>query len=615
MTLWVAALSPVWSAPNLALPDSHRSTFWTQFFQCSHVADAEKAFSQPSPNAQSAAGQLEGRMFTFWLAGRPQEAFDAGRELFARQWDADPQSAALTLHWLEAIVLDLLRPQDLTEALLPYANRLSGKPSFLQQRLLWHLGHQLLGRGQREKAIQLFDQMNAVENCWLLGPFENEGGQGFRTPGPVETHPLDEHARFPTISGEQGWWRPSRHPLDGMWPLRDLLPHEKEAYAYAVAFVQVKSPSRLYLQIGSPGPVAVWFGGTELLRLDFKSGEYFHQANTPAVSVQPGVYPLLLKVGENPEKGAWSIWASLQSADGTDRVENPFAFARDFPTSSALSHSPQVQSVGTVPESATDPRNILRPPGVDNTGLYPRFRLALLSHFESLHDQKTKWPATVLDEAREAAPDGILLPTVFGSVTDELNKKRAAFREALARDPNLAPARIGLVSSYVDTSLFLKAEEFVPHPDTDASVPPSVALTGLRWLWRVGRGHEAEVAAASLAKAYPENGSVRLRCLEDFSNHLSPETRQSLYEELAKSDLCLDRAALHRELFAAALRAEKLNEAEEHLREILSYEPFAAGEALQLAQALNASRQSERALKLLEESLAVVPQNPALVKE
>ncbi|MFH0794949.1 MAG: DUF3857 domain-containing protein, partial [bacterium] len=122
-------------------------------------------------------------------------------------------------------------------------------------------------------------------------------------------------------------------------------------------------------------------------------------------------------------------------------------------------------------------------------------------------------------------------------------------------------------------------------------------------------------AAASLAKAYPENGSVRLRCLEDFSNHLSPETRQSLYEDLAKSDLCLDRAALHRELFAAALRAEKLNEAEEHLREILSYDPFAAGETLQLAQALNASRQSERALKLLEGSLAVVPQNPALVKE
>jgi hypothetical protein len=182
-----------------------------------------------------------------------------------------------------------------------------------ERRILGDRHSQAVARRLRRGDWVDFLSPSGSPSEWLLiGPFDNQGGEGFGRSHPPEDSPL----RPCTVGGgaESPRWRNARVYSTGYVDLaRYFRPPD---YRLAYAFCNIVAPGQCEGRVlfGSDDGAKVWLNGELVYELDVVRGAVPDQEAIP-VRLREGANPVLLKVVNR--KGTWGFYFRVVGDDGS----------------------------------------------------------------------------------------------------------------------------------------------------------------------------------------------------------------------------------------------------------------------------------------------------------
>lgn len=329
----------------------------------------------------------------------------------------------------------------------------------------WQRARLLLAEGDRAGAEKLAGALGFVRDWWVIGPFDNEHGRGFKTAQPVEKQ-IDLAQRLPGKEREVGWRRVPVRDVLGHVDLDALLRPNDQAAAYAVAFVRSEAACDAAIRLGSDEAVRAWWNGREVLTRDVRRTLEVDQ-DVAAVRLAAGWNVLLLKVHD--QTGAWGFRVRLTAPDGGALSGVSWA-ADDEQAKAAIAAAPKAED----PQSpaAAGARAFL---DGATAGASKRardlFHLGFLHHERAYDSTADRRAENLLRQASEAEPSNAVYrfhyaeaaaPPIEMEVEKEENRQRQGREKALEMDPRYAVAYRAL-AKYHTTSLvnLERAEELL----------------------------------------------------------------------------------------------------------------------------------------------------------
>jgi len=180
----------------------------------------------------------------------------------------------------------------------------------------------MAGRGETARLGQLY---GTVPTWWVIGPFDNTEGKGFRTAYPPERR-LDRRATHRGKFGLVRWRQEHSGPAIGDVNLRSMVSRQPWVVAYAACYLECDQPRRLQIRLGSDDDVVVWVGAREVWRKEGERG-LTPDEDTVTISLPAGITPLLVKVCQR--QGAWGF--ALRLTDEAGQPARGVAFAERPP--------------------------------------------------------------------------------------------------------------------------------------------------------------------------------------------------------------------------------------------------------------------------------------------
>jgi len=171
------------------------------------------------------------------------------------------------------------------------------------------------------ESARLARTLGGVPAWWVIGPFDNEGGKGFRTAYPPEKR-IDIEAAH---RGEDGVVRWQLKKPDSPWGdvnLKRVISRKPWVVAYAVCWATSPRPQTVQMRLGSDDDVVVWVGGREVWRKEILRGLKLDDDIVP-VSLPAGTTPILVKVCQR--LGEWGF--CLRFTDETGAAARNLTFS------------------------------------------------------------------------------------------------------------------------------------------------------------------------------------------------------------------------------------------------------------------------------------------------
>lgn len=335
----------------------------------------------------------------------------------------------------------------------------------LQGQVDWHRARFLLAEGDREGAAKLADGLGLVREWWVMGPFDNERGRGFKSSQPVEKT-LDLDQKLPGKEREVAWRKVPVREVLGHVDLDALLRPNDQGAAYAVAFVKSDAARDAALRLGSDEAVKAWWNGKSVLSRDLRRTLEFDQ-DVVGVRLAAGWNVLLLKVHD--QTGPWGFRARLTTPEG-GRLDGISVAATDAEAKEAIAAAPKAEDPQT-PVAGGAKSFLDQATSGDVKRARDLFHLGLLHHrreFDAVADRRAE---NLLKAAAEAEPQNAVFrfhyaeaaaPPVELDAEKEENRQRQGREKALALDPRYAVAYRAL-ARYHTTSLvnLERAEELL----------------------------------------------------------------------------------------------------------------------------------------------------------
>jgi tetratricopeptide (TPR) repeat protein len=356
--------------------------------------------------------------------------------------------------------------------------------------------------GEPQAAAAEEAELGVLTQFYVVGPFDNERGRGFKTTYPPEADLAAGPKLDATYPGKEApvSWRPTPtgSPRRGIVDLDALCYPADQALAYAVTYVHVERPTPVALRIGSDEAVKLWVNERLVLSRDLRRTYASDQDSIGAV-LQPGWTRVLLKVCDQTD--AWQFRLRVTSPSG-GRAPVRFATLAEIPKLAAgkTSSAPgECQIDGGSIEALT--RWVAAKPRDARAW----FRLGYL-HLNSGAQDATQHPdREAFSKASTLRPKNanyrmFLSATLGGggdfSVNAEHNARRRAIEAVLKLDPDHVEARIALANYYLgDLGQVERAAEILEDaPETSLNAQlvwldvlrgrgqGSLALTRLRTL-------------------------------------------------------------------------------------------------------------------------------------
>jgi hypothetical protein len=165
---------------------------------------------------------------------------------------------------------------------------------------------------------------------YLVGPFNNQGNQGFEREYGPELQPFNPDAKFAGRGSREYGWRKMDF-ADGM--VHSFIPHIEPKYhndslVYLCREIECQSPTELPISLGSDDTLTVYVNGKKVLAENVQRPAQPDQ-NKLTISLKPGRNHLVLKIGNGG--GEWGFYY----AAGPARV-NPIGFFKDISESVGL---------------------------------------------------------------------------------------------------------------------------------------------------------------------------------------------------------------------------------------------------------------------------------------
>jgi uroporphyrinogen decarboxylase len=205
-----------------------------------------------------------------------------------------------------------LRPLFERGGLIPHTDHLVPPDVSLENYIYYRRKKcELIGKTWREPGIRHWP--GHVTNWRLLGPFENRGNRGFRTPCAPEL----PNADYEACCGKGGrlleWQRYDGRAPSGYVDLAAAVSREPWSVAYAACSLYSPSEREGWLELGSDDGIRVWLNGAEIWCQDAYRVAAPKQDLLP-VHLRQGWNDVLLKVSQ--AEGEWGFYFRLTDDSG-----------------------------------------------------------------------------------------------------------------------------------------------------------------------------------------------------------------------------------------------------------------------------------------------------------
>jgi len=159
----------------------------------------------------------------------------------------------------------------------------------------------------------------SIPGWWVIGPFDNPGGDTKDIQHPPEKEPVDLTKQYPGKGGKPVAWRKvERDPAsdvaaENLVNFIQLFGPTENAAAYALVWLDVPKAMDAVLALGSDDGVVVWLNG-ERVHTNLVPRPYGSKSDRVLLRLKPGRNALLAKITQG--MGDWSFCAHLENAAG-----------------------------------------------------------------------------------------------------------------------------------------------------------------------------------------------------------------------------------------------------------------------------------------------------------
>ena len=489
----------------------------------------------------------------------------------------------------------------------------------LRARVEWERARELLAEGDREGAGRLLMDLGIVRHWWVIGPFDNERGRGFKTEFPPQKG-VDLDEKTQGKEREVAWRQLPVDDPTGYVDLDALLRPNDQACAYAVAFVRSASEQDASIRLGSDEAVRAWWNGGDVLSRDVRRTLAFDQ-DVVGVHLAAGWNVLLVKVHD--QTGAWGFRVRLTAPDGSAVAGVEVADTPEEAREALGQKAKPAPFAGEVAGGARQFYDAAVKAGGPQT---PRdlFHLGYLHARRSFDSVKDRTAENLLKKAAEAQPENAIYrfhyaeaaaPPAELAVEKEENRQRIGREKALEVDPGYAVAYRALASYYTDSLTSLaRAEELLRkalevNPDYVEARLELARVLEMRGLPAAAELERAKALDAAGAKSLEVAARVRAQQLE--RKGLGKEATDAWKEVLRLDARGND---VRRKVAELAAKALDRDAALAVLDELAAWNPYDTSALLRKSEIQEGALDMPGAEATLGRALAVAPEDDGLLQ-
>jgi tetratricopeptide (TPR) repeat protein len=550
-----------------------------------------------------------------WSPGRvsAESAYDAEQRVTAQRALAHGRAPSGAID-----ILELVRKADRADTAVSRAlfDKLAKSPALgAEQRVmaarlsaLW-----LRRAGDLAGSQKAFDMLGYLRNFRVVGPFDNEGKQGFdRVTGPEKERLL----AVKLDTQYEGRERPVRFRKlpdvvqSGHVDFNALLRPSENVCALAETSISLPKKQALTVWLGGGGATKLYFNGVEVLRDPAYRG-FGHDRSVARVDGVAGKNRLLVKSCTTSGPFGFAVRIAdargeplvvQHDADNVDAVQQTVetlaaeakaAAQRTAPKSEAISVLAQLErAAGAAKPTAADLENLAR----------------YLS-YTNADDPAERRAHQLAVRAAELGPSAARY-LLASSLADERYEKMRLLQKALALAPNDADVLIAnarILSTGPGGERALRSLDKAP---TQGVAGLDVIEAKIAFLRQLGLRDSAKAQLAEAQKRAP-----RAEAFLDLAAELaSEEIRKDEQLRIARELLALryDHYPSRRALTEAAVAAGRDVEALEHLDVIRALFPASEHRAVYVADLYDALGRDDLELATLKRALEVVPESANL---
>ena len=518
--------------------------------------------------------------------------------------------AAATLYELALIEPDLDSLAPLARTLARVANDRRALP---QVRALarWLLVRADVERARLPAAKSDLAALGFLTDGWVVGGFDNEGGNGHDAIYPPEAGPIDLKASYPGKARPVSWRRLPPLAPDGEVPLADVVrPRANETTYFATTLVSPVA-QRALLSLGGSGQSKLWVNG-QLVFVDPDDHPARFDQHAVGVGLRRGANVVLFKLSTLAQTPAFFLRATSPSGrllPGV-KVVAPAPGTPLLPPPSAPGRGDTRRRDKVVPVVDLADQLATLVEDHPNDGAL-RADYALVLDGRQSFDSKTRLARHQQQKAAELlATDPRAWLRLASWIDDDHNERRQALEKALAVDPNFAPARTGL--GLYEQALGFPQRAFAELTRAVAEnpgyAPAGAALTDA--LEALGLQGKANALALALADEFPTTPETVLGAAQ------VDESLGRLKEAMARYQVALalrwDDEPARRALASLQLQTGDVEGAAATLKTALELHPTAIQTGLRLAHLYSANGKAAKALALYDELARLAPDDDQL---
>ncbi len=471
-------------------------------------------------------------------------------------------------------------------------------------RLQWYYGIRELQYGDSNEARRILSGLGFLTDCYILGPFDNEGGLNFDRALAPEQEDFSPSASYQGLCEDTQWRSSPVEPINGYVDLWSLCYASKPALAYAYLNFESVEQTDVVLKIGSPGPVKIWVNEALVHVGTTNRGVFFSQDVSQVLRLRKGANRLLLKVAQNPNTNAWGFWLRIRSA-----------------AQGAHSQAPLLDAFSSQPDKPLSMIQALEADCAASPSLRACLHLGVLYAVEQPTDPREQKAALWFQRAQDLASSSSIPSLLEGIYQNDRNKQRQAYERAIAIEPDNIEARFRLAEFYLGSAMNQKASALTQEILSLAPNSPRARYLLARYCISKNYLYEALDVLKRLMADQPhlhavstiQNAEIKWLYVSKLKAILPPLERLQLLHDLLQTRT-VRKVSVLSALTALYLAEAKWDKAEEALKQQIARQPFGYALWLQLAQQRIGRQEYATALEAVEKGLAIRPFDPELLK-
>ena len=490
----------------------------------------------------------------------------------------------------------------------------------LESQVRFERARGLLAGGDRDGAMKLVEPLGVIRHFWMIGPFDNERGRGFKHDDIGLAQGIDLAATYKGKERQVSWRQVQIDQTLGYVDLDAMLRPNDQASAYALAFVKSDADADAAIRLGSDEAVRAWWNGAEVLTRDVRREMGFDQ-DVAGVKLVKGWNTIVVKVHD--QKGEWGFRVRLTAADGSPLAGVKVAATQAEADEALKAKTAPAAFTGSVAGGAKqfyDGATAAGGPGAARDLFHLGF-LHHRRHFDTFSDRQAE---NLLLKAADSEPGNAIYrfhyaeaaaPPIEMVVEKEENRQRQGREKSIELDPNYATAYRALAGFYTTSVVNLeRAEQLLRkalevNPDFWQARLDLAGVMERRGL-KGAAGVERDKALACAAATGVEEAK-RAAASQVERQGMGPAAADA-WRDVLKLDARSNDARRR----VAELAAQALDQtgAVAVLDEIVAWNPYDSGALARKAEILEGAGDHPGAEKALREALSIAPEDDGLLQ-